>query len=98
MCLHEQIAVQIAKARIDDAMRTAEQRRAMCFARGKMSVRVSLGRALMRLGHWMMNNPNPTKPSHRQDAKAATATEIPTGSTPSTSPRRVLLDRESQPS
>ena len=60
MYIHEQIALQMAKARIDDAVRAADRRRALRFARGRMSTRVSLGRALVRLGHWMTNQSSAT--------------------------------------
>jgi len=55
MCFHEQIALQMAKARIDDAVRTSELRRAMHFVGGRTSAQAVLGKALVRLGYWMMN-------------------------------------------
>ena len=53
MDLHEQLALQMAKERIDDAVREAERMRAMRFGRARRSARVRLGSALVRLGQWM---------------------------------------------
>jgi hypothetical protein len=50
MDFHEQIAFQMAKERIEDAVRTAQRMHAI------RSARVRLGSALVRLGHWMMGH------------------------------------------
>jgi len=55
MYIHEDIALQMAKARIDDAVRTSELQRAMHFVGGRTSARAFLGKVLVRLGHWMMH-------------------------------------------
>ena len=54
MDIEEQVALQMAKERIEEAVRLAEQRRAIGFARPRRPARVRLGSALVRLGHWMM--------------------------------------------
>jgi len=53
MDLEEQVALRMAKERIEEAVRAAEQRRAIGFERAARPVRVRLGSALVRLGHWM---------------------------------------------
>lgn len=53
MDIHEHLALQIAKERIDDAVREAEQLRALHSDPARRSVRVRLGSALVRLGTWM---------------------------------------------
>ncbi len=59
MDIHEQIAFQIAKERIEDAVRAAEQMRAIGLARSGRPARVRLGSVLVRLGHWMMGQASP---------------------------------------
>ncbi len=55
MELHEHTALLVAKERIADAVRAAEQARAIRLARGPhTSARVRLGKALIRLGERMM--------------------------------------------
>jgi hypothetical protein len=54
MDINEQIALQMAKERMREAVRAAEQRRAIGFERAGRPVRVRLGGVLVRLGHWMM--------------------------------------------
>ena len=54
MDIDEQVALQMAKERIEEAVRLAEQRRAIGFERAARPVRVRLGSVLVRLGHWMM--------------------------------------------
>ena len=54
MDLEEQVALRMAKERIEEAVRAAEQRRAIGFERAARPVRVRLGSVLVRLGHWMM--------------------------------------------
>jgi urease accessory protein UreF len=56
MHFHEQIAFQIAKERIEDAVRTAQRMRAIRSTRAPRSARVRLGSALVRLGNWMMSH------------------------------------------
>ena len=56
MDLHEQITFQMAKERIEDAVRTAQRMHAIRSARAPRSARVRLGSALVRLGHWMMGH------------------------------------------
>jgi hypothetical protein len=53
MDIHEQIAFQLAKERMEDALRDAQERRAIRLARPRRSARVRLGSALVRLGHWI---------------------------------------------
>ena len=56
MDIHEQLAWQMAKARIAAAVRSADQMRAIGSARARRPTRVYLGGALVRLGHWMMGH------------------------------------------
>ncbi|HXZ43683.1 MAG TPA: hypothetical protein VEH53_02560 [archaeon] len=56
MDFHEQIVFQMAKERIEDAVRTAQRMRAIHSARPPRPARVRLGSALVRLGHWMMSH------------------------------------------
>lgn len=57
MDLDEQIALRLAQERVEEALQTAEYRRALRSARAHSSARVRLGNALVRLGHWMMGEP-----------------------------------------
>ncbi len=63
MDIHEHIALRIAKERMEDAVRSAEQMRALRLARARTSARIRLGRALVQLGHWMLGQPSPAPPS-----------------------------------
>ncbi len=51
MNFDEQISMQLAKDRMEEALHAAEQRRAVGF--GRAGVRVRLGNVLVRLGRWM---------------------------------------------
>jgi hypothetical protein len=53
MDIFEQITLRMAKERIEDAVREAEQMRALHSARARHSAQVRLGSALARLGRWM---------------------------------------------
>jgi len=57
MDLDEQIALRMARERIEEAVHAAEQRRALRAGRARSSPRARLGSALVRLGHWMMGHP-----------------------------------------
>jgi hypothetical protein len=59
MYIHEQIALQMAKDRIEEAARAAEQQRAIRLTGARMSARVRLGRSLVQLGHWILGRPSP---------------------------------------
>ncbi len=64
MCLHEDFALLMAKERMEDAMHFAEQRRALRLARSlRRPVRVRLGMALVRFGHWIMGQSCPMPPA-----------------------------------
>jgi hypothetical protein len=69
MDLNEQIAMRMAKERIEDAVRAAEQMRAIRLGRARRSARFRLGSALVRLGHWMLDHasPAPSAPSTRSE-------------------------------
>jgi len=54
MDIEEQVALQMAKERAEEAVRAAERRRTIGFERAARSVRVRLGSVLVRLGHWMI--------------------------------------------
>ena len=55
----EQVALQMAQERIAEAIRSAEQERAICPAVARTSARVRLGRTLVRLGYWISGQPSP---------------------------------------
>ncbi len=57
MYIPEQIVQQLAKERIEEAERVADQMRAIRSSRVRRSARVRLGRALVRLGQWMSGPP-----------------------------------------
>ena len=60
MYIHEDIAVMMMKERTDDAMRFAEQRRALHLARAsRPSTRVRLGMVQIRFGRWLMGESSP---------------------------------------
>lgn len=59
MYMSEQIALQIARERIEEAMRDVERRRAVREAGARPPVRARLGRVLVRLGHWISGQPSP---------------------------------------
>lgn len=54
MDLCEQCALQVAKERLDAAVREAKQMRAIRGARARRSARARLGSVFVRLGHWMI--------------------------------------------
>ncbi len=61
MYIYEHTAMLIAKERMEDARRHAEQMQALRLARApRRSPRVLLGMALVRLGHWIQGQPLPT--------------------------------------
>lgn len=61
MYIHEHTAVLMAKERMKDAWRHAEQMQALRLARTPhRSPRVRLGMALVRLGHWIQGQSSPT--------------------------------------
>jgi hypothetical protein len=49
----EQIAMRLAKDRMEEAVREADERRAARAGRGGRSLRARLGSALDRFSHWM---------------------------------------------
>jgi hypothetical protein len=59
MDIHEQLAWRMAMEQIDAEVRPAEQMRAIRFSRVRRSARIRLGRAVVRLGHWMLGQPSP---------------------------------------
>jgi len=59
MYIHEQIALQMAKDRLKEAVLVAEQQRAIRLAGARMSARVRLRRSLVQLGHWILGRPSP---------------------------------------
>ena len=69
MYLHEQIALRLAKDRLADEMRGAEQMRAL--RRARRPLRVRLGGTLVRLGHWMVGHQFPVACDGRR------ASEVP---------------------
>jgi len=62
MFIQEQIAFQMAKERMADAVRWAEQPRAR--RRERPSMRIRLGRSLVWLGHWLAGQPSAALSSH----------------------------------
>jgi hypothetical protein len=60
VCIHEDAVLLAAKERMEDALRYAEQRRALRAAHPpRRPLRFYLGMALVRLGHWIMGHPTP---------------------------------------
>ncbi len=60
MYIQEHTVVLMAKERMEDAVRSAEQMRALRLGRApRRSARVRLGMALVRFGHWIMGQPSP---------------------------------------
>ena len=58
---HEDFVAMMVKERMNDAMRLAEYRRALGLARQpRASVRVRLGRILIRFGQWLMGESSPS--------------------------------------
>ena len=53
MGIDEQLALQLAKDRMEEAIRTADRMRAIHGGQPRRSVRERLGSALVRLGHWI---------------------------------------------
>ncbi len=62
MFIPEEIALQMAKERVADAVRLAEQANAL--RRARPSMRIRLGRSLVRLGHWLAGQPPGAPYSH----------------------------------
>jgi len=56
MFIHEQLLLQLAQERMAEAVQWAEQRRAL--RQSRPSVRIRLGLALVRLGHWLAGQPS----------------------------------------
>ena len=69
MYLHEQIALRLAKDRLADQMRGAEQMRGL--RRARRPFRVRLGATLVRLGNWMVGHQFPVACDGRR------ASEVP---------------------
>jgi hypothetical protein len=63
MDIYEQIALQIAKERLADAVREAERIRAMRVSRVPRPARVRLGSAIVRFGQWMAGDSSPVASS-----------------------------------
>lgn len=59
MYVHENIALQIANERLAEAIRSAEQQRAIRPITSRTPARVRLGRSLVRLGYWISGQPSP---------------------------------------
>lgn len=59
MYIHEELALQIVKERNAEAIRIAEQARALGPSDARTSARVRFGRSLVRLGHWISGQPSP---------------------------------------
>jgi len=59
MYVHEDIALQMANERLAEAIRRAEQQRAIRPTSSQMPARVRLGRSLVRLGYWISGRPSP---------------------------------------
>ncbi len=58
--IHTDFMSLVVKERMEDAVRYAEQRRALRLARApRLPVRVRLGAALVRCGHWIMGQSRP---------------------------------------
>jgi len=62
MFIHEQLALQMAREQMAEAVHWVEQRRALRWTR--TSVRVRLGRTLVRFGHWLADQPSAALSSH----------------------------------
>lgn len=56
MFMHEQLAMRMAQERMAEAARWTEQARAL--REGRPSLRIRLGRTLVRLGHWLAGQPS----------------------------------------
>jgi len=60
MDILEHTAVLMAKERMEDARRSADQARALRLGRApRPPARVRLGMALVRFGHWIQGRPSP---------------------------------------
>jgi hypothetical protein len=71
--IHEDVAMLVLKERLEDAMRFAEQRRALRAARRPPPpARVRLGMALVRFGHRIMGEsmPGPGSPEGKLTQQA----------------------------
>ena len=61
MYIEDHAMLLMARERMEDAARSAEQRRVLRLARApRRTTRVRLGLALVRLGHWVMGQSFPT--------------------------------------
>ncbi len=63
MFIHEQIAVQIATERIENAARDAKRMRAIRSTQMGSAVRIRLGKTLVRLGQWFIGQAPPPQPT-----------------------------------
>ncbi len=54
MDINERVVLQLARERLEEAVRAAEERRAIGTTRVGRPVRARLGTILVTLGHWMM--------------------------------------------
>lgn len=60
MNIYEHTVVLMAKERMEDARRSAEQVRALRLARTlRPSARIRLGMAMVRFGHWIQGHSSP---------------------------------------
>ena len=61
MFIEDYAMLLMARERMQEASRSAEQRRALRLAKAPhRSTRIRLGTALIRLGHWIMGQSSPT--------------------------------------
>ena len=61
MYIHEHIAIRMAKERMEDALRSAEQLRDLRLTKTpRWPARVYLGLALIRIGRWLQGQPTST--------------------------------------
>lgn len=59
MYVHEDIALRMAGERLAEAIRRAEQERAIRNGLSRTPARAHLGRTLVRLAHWISGRPAP---------------------------------------
>jgi hypothetical protein len=62
MFINEQLALHMAQERMAETVRWAEQRRALRQARPSVGIR--LDRTLVRLGHWLADQPSAALSPH----------------------------------
>ena len=61
MFIEDHVMLLMARERMEEASRSAEQRRVLRLAEAPhRSTRIRLGIALIRLGHWIMGQSSPT--------------------------------------